>query len=363
MPDRRRLRRKLLESEVSVGPGTLGFYARQHLRALEVRNYSPATVRDREKTLRYFLSWAEERAISRPADVTVAVLERYQRFMYYVTDARARRLSFTAQAQRLMALRVFFRWLVRERVIEMSPAELIELPRPEYRLPKDILTSAQVEAILATCDVGAPLGLRDRAIIELLYSSGLRRFEACNLRLWDVDTEEHIVSVRQGKGKRDRIIPMGERAALWIRKYIDEARPQLAMEPDSGHLFLTMFRVALVPERVSDIVRAAAKAAGLKRTISAHVFRHTMATMMLDGGADIRFVQAMLGHANLSTTEIYTRVAIRKLKLVHEISHPGAKLERIDAAAVSQDVDDLLQKEELLSSLAAEAAEEETGRA
>ena len=359
MPDRRRLKRKLIESEVSVEPGTLGFYAQRHLRSLEVKNYSPSTVRDRMKTLCYFLTWAEERAITKPSEVTVAVLERYQRFMYYASNEKGKRLSFRSQAARLMALRVFFRWLVRERVVEMSPAEQIELPRPEYRLPKDILTAGQVESILGACDVTTDLGLRDRAIIELLYSSGLRRFEVCNLKLWDVDTEERTVTVRQGKGKKDRIVPMGERAAMWIRKYIDEARPRLATEPDSGHLFLTVFHQGLVAERVSDIVRAAAKAAGIKRTISAHVFRHTMATMMLDGGADIRFVQAMLGHAQLSTTEIYTRVAIRKLKLVHEISHPGAKLQRIDVEAVNDDVGEMLEKEELLSSLAAEAAEED----
>lgn len=358
MPDRRRLKRKLIESAVSIEPGTLGFFVQRHLRALEVRNYSLSTVRDREKTLRYFLTWAEERAITKPEEVTVSVLERYQRFMYYSNDAKGKRLSFRSQSARLMALRVLFRWLVRERVIEMSPAELIELPRPEYRLPKDILTAAQVESILGACDVTTDPGLRDRAIIELLYSSGLRRFEVCNLKLWDVDPDERTVTVRQGKGKKDRIVPMGERAALWIRKYIDETRPRLATEPDSGHLFLTIFHQGLVAERISDIVRAAAKAAGMKRTISAHVFRHTMATMMLDGGADIRFVQAMLGHSNLSTTEIYTRVAIRKLKLVHEISHPGAKLQRVDAEALSDDVDEMLEKEELLSSLAAEAAEE-----
>src|ERR1051326_1930599 len=131
MPDRRHLRRKLIESEVTIEPGTLGFYARKHLRDLEVKNYSPSTVRGRAKTLRYFLTWASDRAITKPEEVTVAVIERYQRFMYYLSSANGKRLSFNAQAARLMALRVFFRWLARERVIEMSPAEMIELPRPE----------------------------------------------------------------------------------------------------------------------------------------------------------------------------------------------------------------------------------------
>src|SRR5205085_309143 len=163
-----------------------------------------------------------------------------------------------------------------------------------------------------------------------------------------------------GKGKRDRVVPMGERAAMWIRKYLDDARPHLAMEPDCGHLFLTIFRVALVPERVSDIVRAAARAAGIERPVSAHIFRHTMATMMLDGGAAIRNVQAMLAHAQRSTTEIYTRVAIKKLREVHAMSHPNAQLAAThDAASIDEQLDDLIAKESLLSSLAAEAADEE----
>jgi integrase/recombinase XerD len=132
------------------------------------------------------------------------------------------------------------------------------------------------------------------------------------------------------------------------------------MKPDCGHLFLTSFRVALAPERVSEIVRAAGRVARFERPVSAHIFRHTMATMMLEGGADIRFVQAMLGHAHLSTTEIYTRVAIRKLKEVHAMSHPGAKLE-IDraAGAIDEQLEELIAKDALFYSLAAETAEEQ----
>jgi integrase/recombinase XerD len=358
MRDLRRKRRKLLESEVSVEPGSLGFYARKHLRALEVRNYSLATIRTREKDLRYFFSWAEERAITRPSEVTVPVLERYQRFMYYSQNERGQRLTFRVQSARIQALRVFFRWLVRERIIEMSPAELLEAPRREYRLPRDILTPAQVEMMVATCDVKTCLGLRDRAVIELLYSSGLRRFEVAELKVWDVDVEQGTVHVVLGKGKKDRYVPLTERAAYWIRKYRDDVRPMLAMEPDSGHLFLTMLRQPLVPERVSDITRAASKAAGMPRLVSAHVFRHTMATMMLEGGADVRFVQAMLGHATLSTTEIYTRVALRKLKEVHAASHPAAKLEPLDPQTIDAATEELLLKETLFSSLAAESLEE-----
>jgi integrase/recombinase XerD len=363
MPDRRRLRRRLIEAEVPVDPGTLGDYARRHLRSLEVRNFAAETIRDREKNLRYFLVWANERAITRPADVSVTLLERYQQFNYYTPGASGRRLSFRAQSARLLALRVFFRWLVRQNVLEMSPAELLELPQREHRLPKNILTMGEVESLLATCEIKSVVGLRDRAMLELLYSSGLRRAEVCALHLWDVNTSDQIVSIRQAKNRKDRIIPMSERAAIWLRKYIDEARPQLADEPDSGHLFLTVYRVPLVPDRVSEIARNAGRAANLSRSVSSHAFRHAMATMMLDGGADIRFVQAMLGHADLSSTEIYTHVAIRKLKQVHAMSHPAAKFEPLHAGEeIDQATADALLKDQLLSSLAAEAAEEESSR-
>ncbi|MGN6187004.1 MAG: site-specific tyrosine recombinase XerC [Thermoanaerobaculia bacterium] len=356
--DRRRSRRKMIESAVTVQPGTLGYYARQHLRSLEVRNYSRSTIKTREKDLRYFLEWADARAITLPSEVSVPVLERYQRFMYYLENKPGQRLTFCTQNLRLQAVRVFFRWLVRQSVIEMSPAELLELPRREYRLPKDILTEAQVESMMSTCDVKTAVGLRDRAVMELLYSSGPRRFEIAGLKVWDVDVEQYTLRIVLGKGNKDRYIPLTERAAFWIRKYRDEVRPQLAIEPDSGHLFLTLLRKPLVPERVSDITRNASKAAGMRRQVSAHVFRHTMATMMLEGGADIRFVQVMLGHATLTTTEIYTRVALRKLKEVHAMAHPASRLERLDTKQIDVWTEEQILKEALFDSLAQEAAEE-----
>ncbi|MBW3670185.1 MAG: site-specific tyrosine recombinase XerC [Acidobacteria bacterium] len=356
--DQRKLKRKLLESEVSVEPGTLGFWARRHLRALEVQHYSPMTLQGRRKELRYFLVWCEERAVRRPEEVTVALLERYQRHIYYYETERGERLSFRSQRDRLLSVRRFFRWLAKTRVIEMSPAELLELPRPEYRLPKAILSVDEVESIMAECDPESAKGIRDRAVLELLYATGIRRFEITRLKVWDVDPEQQILTVRLGKGRKDRRIPMGERASAWVGRYLREVRPGYATEPDDGTLFLTKFRRGLVPERVSDIARAAAKSAGITKSVSAHTFRHTCATLMLEGGADIRYVQAMLGHKHLSTTEIYTRVAIKKLQQVHEMAHPGAKLERKKTAEdLDREIEDELEREELLSSLAAEEEE------
>lgn len=359
MSDGRHQRRKLIESLVSVAPGTFGFHLRHYLRSLEIRNYSKETLRSRESHLRYFILWCDERGISRPDDATAALLERFQRHLFYYRTVSGKPLSFQSQGDRIREIGRFYRWLVRNRHVEANPADALELPRKEYRLPKAILSVEEVESILIACDLSTPMGIRDRAVLELLYSTGIRRFEVCNLKVWDVDIPNGTMIVRQGKGKKDRCIPTGERAGLWLQKYLDEVRPFFSMEPDSGFLFLTRFREPFSPERISEMIREVVAASGITKPASAHLFRHTMATLMLEGGADIRYVQAMLGHAHLTTTEIYTRVAIRKLKEVHAISHPGAKLERTTTAAEIDDATaDLLAKAELLSSLAAEAAED-----
>ena len=177
-------------------------------------------------------------------------------------------------------------------------------------------------------DVETGLGIRDRAILETLYSTGIRRAELARLETTDLDPDRGILLIREGKGKKDRMVPIGDRALAWIDKYLREVRPLLMVPPDEGDLFLTRFGRAFVPNGVSELVSTAVKKSGVPKRGSAHLFRHTAATLMLEGGADIRYIQQMLGHESLATTQIYTRVAIRKLKEIHELTHPGAKLER-----------------------------------
>jgi integrase/recombinase XerD len=352
--DRRSERKKRLEALVSVEPGSLGFHVRQYLAYLETRNYSAGSVGLRSNHLRYFVVWCDERGLVRPDEITVAVIERYQRSLYHARKENGRPLSFRAQRDRLSTVRRFFRWAAKTRVVEMSPCETIDMPRVEQRLPRAVLTIGEVEKILAVPDVTTPMGVRDRAILETLYSTGIRRAEICALHVWDLDRDGETLIVRQGKGKKDRIIPIGRRAVAWIEKYLDEVRPSLVIEPDDGTLFLTRLREPFSPIRMAELVRQTIDAAAIGKKGSCHIFRHTMATLMLEGGADIRFIQAMLGHASIVSTEVYTRVAIRKLKEVHERTHPGAKLER---RATRDD-----RSDELLLSLAAEAAEEESAQ-
>jgi hypothetical protein len=154
-----------------------------------------------------------------------------------------------------------------------------------------------------------------------------------------LDQERGTLMVRQGKGKKDRMVPIGERAIAWLARYLNDARPQLVMPPDPGTLFLTQEGEEISTHRLSQLVRDYVAEADLGKTGACHLFRHTCATLMLEGGADIRYIQEMLGHVELSTTQIYTQVSIRKLKAVHTLTHPGAKLERAagDAAELAND--------------------------
>ena len=178
--------------------------------------------------------------------------------------------------------------------------------------------------------------------------------ELINLKLFDIDTERGTVMVRQGKGKKDRMIPIGERALKWIEKYQVEVRPSLTMPDDEGTLFLTNLSQAFTANRLTQMVREYIDMADIGKRGSCHLFRHTMATLMLENGADVRFIQAMLGHVSLETTQIYTQVSIRKLKDIHTATHP-AKMMR----AQQQEQETELDEEGLLSALAAEEAEEE----
>jgi len=236
-------------------------------------------------------------------------------------------LSFTGQHDRLVPLRVWFKWMARNHHILHNPASELELPRLGIRLPKAVLTASEAEQVMQQTKIHDPLGLRDRAILETLYSTGMRRLELVRLTLWDLDLERATVAIRQGKGKKDRIIPLGDRTALWIRKYLDQSRPQLVCEPDDRIVFVSNAGETLSLDYLTEMVRGYVDAAEIGKRGACHLFRHTMATLMLEGGADIRFIQAMLGHADLKTTQIYTHVAIRQLQEIHRATHP-AKLER-----------------------------------
>ncbi len=342
----------------------------QYLEHLGVRNYSPRTVSNCRVYLGYFTAWAAERGLTRPSEITKPILDRYQRWLYhYRSEQTGRPLSFRTQHVRLTPIRTFFKWLAKENFLLSNPASELELPKLEQRLPKHVLTVSEVERVLNAIDLTDPLGVRDRAMVETLYSTGMRRSELLHLAVVDLDTERGTLFIRQGKGQKDRMVPIGERAIRWIEKYLRELRPALAVAPDPGTLFLTNYGEPFTPGRLTQLVGRIVRGAGIGKSGACHLFRHTMATLMLEHGADVRFIQQMLGHARLTSTEIYTQVSIRALKAIHDATHPGARLRRdtqtqddraeTHTTATHDDPDDAeQQRAELLVALAAEVADE-----
>jgi len=315
---------------------------------------SPRTVSGRESSLRSFILWCQERAIAEPVDVTRPVLERYRRYLFHFRQNNGKPLSVNSQRNRLTHIKMFFRYLAREGRILHNPAAEFDLPKTHRRLPKAILTVQEVEAVCAQCLLHGDWGIRDRAMIETFYATGIRRQELGVLDVYDVDLEQGTLMVRQGKGKKDRLLPIGERACWWIEKYTTEVRPALVTGEELA-LFLDDRGRRFSPHQLSDKVKTYLAEAGITKPGACHLFRHTMATLMLENGADIRFIQAMLGHADISTTTIYTQVSIRALKEVYSRTHPAKHAPRSQAQPAAEPMP---TAEDLLEALEREAVEE-----
>lgn len=302
----------------------------RHLSHLHAIGCTAATLATRAWVLGLFRAWAEERGVWQLSELTPEVVTRYQRQLAQQRKDDGQPLTSRTQRMRLGVLRSFGRWIARENLLAADPAASLILPRVGQPLPKAWLSAGQVETILALpkLDGRRPSpGLRDRAILETFYSTGLRRMELSRLTVPDVDFADGSVRVRQGKGRKDRVVPIGERALSWIAKYIAEARPKLARPgDDAGTLFLSERGAPLTVSYLSAMARRYVTRAGFAKAGACHLFRHTCATLMLEHGADIRHVQEQLGHASLQTTQVYTHVSIKRLKEVHAATHPGAKL-------------------------------------
>jgi integrase/recombinase XerD len=238
----------------------------------------------------------------------------------YLAGLRKSGLAARSVARHLAAVRGFFRFLVQEGSLTESPAVLIESPRLGRRLPA-VLSREEVERLLAAPDVTAPLGLRDRAMLELLYATGLRVSELTGLPTTRADLRVGYVRT-MGKGSKERIVPMGEVAADWIARYLRDARPALLKTRGSAALFVTARGGAMTAARFFQIVQGYARKAGIKKTIGPHTLRHSFATHLLEGGADLRSLQMMLGHADIATTQIYTHVSREGLRAVVKKHHP-----------------------------------------
>jgi integrase/recombinase XerD len=264
------------------------------------------------RDLALYAAWLGERgqilAASSEADLNAYFAARH-------SQSRA-----TTANRRLTVFKRYFRWALRERLISADPTLRLQSARQPLRVPKT-LTEAQVESLLAAPDTGTPLGLRDRTMLELIYASGLRVSELVTLKTFNVGMNEGVLRVL-GKGGKERLVPFGEMARDWITRYLADARPAILKGQQTQDLFVTARGQGMTRAMFWVIVKKHARIAGITAPLSPHTLRHAFATHLLNHGADLRAVQMLLGHADISTTTIYTHVARERLKQIHARHHP-----------------------------------------
>ncbi len=292
-----------------------------------VRNWSAKTVKSYREGLVAFedfiaRQYPDAKAITA---ITAEMISAYQLWISKRENkVRGGTLSIAMQRHLLNAVRSFFVFCTTERIVLLDPTRNLELPKPGRRLPQGVLSPKEIRSLLKQPDLHTYTGLRDRTILEVLYSTGLRNEELRRLRICDVDLDRGYVTIVEGKFKKDRVVPIGKVAVHFVREYLTKSRPHLLRGTDTPQslLFVSQRGGRLGAEALQRIVKRCAEAAGIKKRVFPHGIRHTCATAMLKGRADIRYIQQMLGHASLSSTQIYTHVEIGDLKRVHERSHP-----------------------------------------
>jgi integrase/recombinase XerD len=270
------------------------------------------------RDLNLYAAWLQETQSRGISSTTHEDIEAYLAHGYSL------RGKATSANRRLTVFKRFFRWCLRERLMQADPTLRLLAAKQPPRMPKT-LTESDVEQLLAAPDVATPLGLRDRAMLELMYASGLRVSECVSLKVFNVSLAEHVLRTF-GKGSKERIVPFGEHAADWITRYLKEARPEILKHQQSDDLFITA-RGSKAGEAMTRVafwqtIKKHALTAGITKPLSPHTLRHAFATHLLNHGADLRAVQMLLGHADISTTTIYTHVARERLKKIVAENHP-----------------------------------------
>ena len=296
---------------------------REHIRH---KGYSDRTVEEYTWCTRYFFRWLKDKHNkTHPRDVTKDDIYDFQKHLFNYKSRKGGYIKLTTQGKRLRAIRNFFRFLSKRDFILFDPTTSLELPREEKQIPRDILTKYEVKKLLNRPDTTTLLGLRDRALLELFYTTGIRLNELITIKLIDLDLERGLLRVK-GKFRKERIVPVGNIAKKYLISYIDKARPRLQKDGRVTGLFLSSQGRPFHRSSPNPILRKYVREAGIrKRNVNCHALRHACATHMLEEGADIRYIQELLGHKSLETTQLYTKVVITGLRKVHHKFHPREK--------------------------------------
>lgn len=303
------------------------FSFREHLKVL---NRSAATLKSYSENAKFFLDAAggDVRAITRK------MIADYIATLYEHRTNEGKPYSAGTISVKVRAIKRLFEYLEKANIVFINPAEYIREPKKVRGIPKNILTPAEARAILDQPNLGTLAGIRDRAILELFYSTGIRLEELCSLTIYDADLQGGLVRINNGKGKKDRVVPMGKHAVRFLREYVTKVRPQLTKKNRTERrLFIDRSGKPLSKKMVSLNIKACSRSANTGKHVTAHTFRHTFASGLIKNGADIVAVQKMLGHAVLKATEVYLRALGVDVKAAHKKSHPREKEREEDAAA------------------------------
>lgn len=278
------------------------------------KNFSLNTIFSYKRDIQQFLSYLAEKNINLK-DISVKELRNY---LSYLREINSR----SSIARKISSLRSFFKFLVKKQIISSNPAKIVFMPKLEKKLPV-FLDKIEITELIEAPDINTPLGKRDRAILEVFYATGMRISEIVSLNIWDIDLTSEEIKVL-GKGGRERIVILGKKAQEALREYITTARKELLKDKEEEALFLNKSGTRLTVRSIQRMVNKYIKILGIRKKVTPHSLRHTFATHLLEGGADLRSVQELLGHSSLSTTQIYTHLTGERLKKIYEKAHPRA---------------------------------------
>jgi integrase/recombinase XerD len=286
--------------------------------------FAEGTAHGYVRAVRSFLDWLRDRAIPL-VDVRTADIEAYQADVCALRKKDGTPYSVDLQVHRLSSVKTLFRFLYQRGYVLADASAPVEYPRREMRLPRGVLSREETRKLVEAPDTSTPIGLRDRAILETFYGTGIRAGELAKLKTIDVDTEDKVLRVLLGKGAKDRNVPLTRAAAEAIEAYVLHGRPKIRGAIKSPWLFLALRGGRMYPDLLNGVVQAAAKKTGLEKHATCHTLRHSVATHLLKGGADIRHIQKLLGHRSLQSTERYTHVEVSDLSKVLKRAHPRGR--------------------------------------
>jgi site-specific recombinase XerD len=286
--------------------------------------FAEGTAHGYVRAVRSFLDWLRDRGVPL-VDVRTADIEAYQADVCALRKKDGTPYSVDLQVHRLSSVKTLFRFLYQRGYVLTDPSAPVAYPRREMRLPRGVLSREETRKLVEAPDTGTPLGLRDRAILETFYGTGIRAGELAKLKTIDVDTEDKVLRVVLGKGAKDRNVPLTRAAAEAIEAWVLHGRPKIRGAARSPWLFLALRGGRMYPDLLNGVVQAAAKKTGLEKHATCHTLRHSVATHLLKGGADIRHIQKLLGHRSLQSTERYTHVEVSDLSKVLRRAHPRGR--------------------------------------